>query len=417
MRANVDLVRSIYAAWERGDFSSAEWADSELDYIHADGPSPGHWTGLTGMAEAMRDWLSAWEAWRTVAEEYRELDDERVLVLQHWGGRGKTSGLEVRQTRAKGAALFHVRDGQVTKLVVYWDRKRALADLGLAMPKQGAAPEPDPAYVMGRSEHETMGLEQRARFFHRPTRLLFEDAGITTGMKVLDIGSGAGDVSFLAAELVGERGQVVGVDMNPAVVDTANRRAQAAAMTHVSFKAGDIREIELGDEFDAVVGRLVLMYSADPAATLRAAAKSLRSGGVAAVYEMSFDTEVMSYPHSHLHQFLGYCVGETFRRGGVEISMGQKIHQFFLDAGFEAPRMQTDALVGGGADFLERFVSSFGANMLRSMLPSILEHGVASEEEIAIDAFDERYLEEVLGQGSVVQWFPFVAAWAPRSVA
>jgi hypothetical protein len=76
--------------------------------------------------------------------------------------------------------------------------------------------------------------------------------------------------------------------------------------------------------------------------------------------------------------------------------------------------MQTDALVGGGAEFVERFVSSFGANMLRSMLPSIQEHGVASEEEIGIDTFDQRYLEEVLGQKSVVQWFPFVAAWAPK---
>ena len=66
------------------------------------------------------------------ADEYRELDDERVLVLIHWGGRGKTSGLEIEQMRTKGAQLFHVRGGKVTRFVTYWDGERALADLGLA---------------------------------------------------------------------------------------------------------------------------------------------------------------------------------------------------------------------------------------------------------------------------------------------
>jgi ketosteroid isomerase-like protein len=129
---NVELVRSIYSAWERGDFSSAEWAHPEIDYVHADGPSPGRWTGLAGMAEAMRDWLSAWEGWCIDAEDYRELDDERVFVPHHWGGRGKRSGLEIRETGAKGASLFHIRGGKVTRLVAYWDRNRAVADLNLA---------------------------------------------------------------------------------------------------------------------------------------------------------------------------------------------------------------------------------------------------------------------------------------------
>ena len=132
MSENLDLVRSIYAAWERGDFSSAEWAHPEIEYVIADGPAPGSWTGLAGLAEGWRDFLSAWEDFRVEAEEYRELDGERVLVLVHLSGRGKTSGLELGQMQAKGASLFHIRDGKVTRLVAYWDRERALADLGLA---------------------------------------------------------------------------------------------------------------------------------------------------------------------------------------------------------------------------------------------------------------------------------------------
>jgi ketosteroid isomerase-like protein len=130
--ANLDLVRSIYAAWERGDYSSAEWADPEIEFVYADGPSPGSWTGLASMAERWRDWLIAWEDFRTGAQGYRELDGERVLVFSHFSGRGKTSRLELGQSQTKQANVFHVRDGKVTRFVVYWDRERALADLGLA---------------------------------------------------------------------------------------------------------------------------------------------------------------------------------------------------------------------------------------------------------------------------------------------
>jgi ketosteroid isomerase-like protein len=132
MSANVDLVGSIYAAWGRGDFSSTEWAHPEIEYVMADGPSPGSRRGLAAMAQGWRDWLSAWEEYRTEPEEYRELDSERVLVLAGNIGRGKTSRMELGQVLPMGAALFHLRGDKVTRLVVYFDGQRALADLGLA---------------------------------------------------------------------------------------------------------------------------------------------------------------------------------------------------------------------------------------------------------------------------------------------
>jgi ketosteroid isomerase-like protein len=128
---NLELVRSIFAGWERGDYSSAEWAHPEIELVAADGPTPGSWTGVAAMAEAWRETLSAFEELLSEADEYRALDDERVLVLMHFSGRGKTSGLEVGDIHMKGANLFHVRDGKVSRLVTYWDRERAFADLGL----------------------------------------------------------------------------------------------------------------------------------------------------------------------------------------------------------------------------------------------------------------------------------------------
>ena len=128
---NVEIVRSIYAAQERGDFSSAGWAHPEIEFVIADGPSPGRWTGLGAMAEAWSDFLRAWEEYRPQVEEYRQLDGDRILVLTNRVGRGKTSGMDIEEMRAKGANLFYLRDGKVIRAVFYWDRQRALEVAGL----------------------------------------------------------------------------------------------------------------------------------------------------------------------------------------------------------------------------------------------------------------------------------------------
>jgi ketosteroid isomerase-like protein len=132
MSENLDLVRSINAEWERGDYSSVEWADPEIEFVIADGPEPGSWTEMAGMVEGMRTVLNVWEDFQGQGEQYRELDGEHILVFVHNSGRGKTSGMEIGQMPTKAANLFHLRDGKVIRLVIYWDRERALADLGLA---------------------------------------------------------------------------------------------------------------------------------------------------------------------------------------------------------------------------------------------------------------------------------------------
>jgi ketosteroid isomerase-like protein len=132
MSENLDLVRSICADWERGEWGSADWAHPEIEHVIADGPTPTSRAGLAAVARGLRDFLDTWEDFRIAAEAYRELDHERVLVLVRFSGRGKTSGMEIGQVQAEAANLFHVRSGKVTRFVLYWSRDRALADLGLA---------------------------------------------------------------------------------------------------------------------------------------------------------------------------------------------------------------------------------------------------------------------------------------------
>jgi ketosteroid isomerase-like protein len=131
MSANLDLVRSICEQWERGEYTSVAWAHPQIDFAIADLPTAGRWQGVKGMIEAWRDFIMAWEGQHVEIDEYRELDDERVLVLGRFKGRGKASGVDLQELWPKGANLFRVRDGKVIALIVYFDREHALADLGI----------------------------------------------------------------------------------------------------------------------------------------------------------------------------------------------------------------------------------------------------------------------------------------------
>lgn len=127
---NLELVRSIYARWERGDFSNADWADPEIEFAFADGPEPGHWRGLQAMADRYGQWLGGWKDFRAKPEEMVVVDPTRILVLVRNSGRGRLSGFEMQERSV--ANFFEFRKRRVTRLVIYWERQRALADLGLA---------------------------------------------------------------------------------------------------------------------------------------------------------------------------------------------------------------------------------------------------------------------------------------------
>jgi ketosteroid isomerase-like protein len=129
--ANLDLVRSIYARWERGDFSSAGWADVEIEFAFIDGPEPGRWTGIEEMAAVWRRVLREFDRFRTESARYTELDDGRILVLTRFHGHAKQSGLDLSQMASEQAAVFDVRDHRVTRIELCWDADRILADLGV----------------------------------------------------------------------------------------------------------------------------------------------------------------------------------------------------------------------------------------------------------------------------------------------
>ena len=267
-----------------------------------------------------------------------------------------------------------------------------------------------PAYLMGRSEAETRRLMAQHRLYGPFTRRLLEEAGIGEGMKVLDVGSGAGDVALLAAELVGPMGHVVGVDRDPEVLKTASARAEAAGLANVSFYVGDLGEDIPEDDFDAVVGRLVLLYIPDPTSALKGLVERLKPGGVVAFGEFNFLPEsVVAYPPTPTSESLWAWMQGVVRGIGLDPAAGYHLRDNYLEAGLPEPEMSVCAPVGGGPDYLGY---DHGAEALRSMLPLVLKLGIATEEEVGIDSLAERLRAEVVASGGVIKNPDLVGAWA-----
>ncbi len=267
-------------------------------------------------------------------------------------------------------------------------------------------------YSLGHAPKEIQRLLLQGQLLNGFTRRVLADAGITAGMKVLDVGCGPGDVSLLAAELVGETGSVLGVDANADVLRVADSRAQAAGLTYVSFLAGDIRHLPLDQDFDAIVGRLILEHLPDHLPILRHLLQRLRPGGVVAFQEYDMvGIPDASLPKAPLwEQACSWCV-QTFQRVGVEIRMGMKLPSTFLEAGLPAPQMSCDSGVGAGPVWPGY---EWIAEAVRSLLPLIVKFGLATEEEVGIETLADRIREQVVSQQGVARMPPLLSAWTRK---
>src|SRR5215471_8317677 len=168
-------------------------------------------------------------------------------------------------------------------------------------------------YALGRSPKEYARLARQSEIMKPMTLRLFSEAGIRPGMNVLDLGSGAGDVAMLLAEMVGPKGSVIGLDLDHGAMQHARERATAARFHNVSFVHSDFVHYHPDRPLDAIVGRLVLMYQADPAAALAQLTKHLRPGGAVAFIEPWFIPP--QGPDSTIKTTIT-CLIETLRRSG-----------------------------------------------------------------------------------------------------
>jgi SAM-dependent methyltransferase len=263
-------------------------------------------------------------------------------------------------------------------------------------------------YVLGHSETEHRRLASQAELVAPITRRLLIDAGVGEGMHVLDIGTGRGDVAFIAADLVGETGTVVGIDSAPAAVAVARERAAAAARANVSFELGDPADFSPTSTFDAVVGRYVLQFLDDPPAALRALSGHLRLGGIVAFHEIDW-TGHRSDPPVPIWDRCCRLVIDAVAAGGAETASGSKLPSIFAEAGLPAPSMRMTTLVGPGANSGE--VVQRLATLVVSLLPRLREGELVAADELDPETLERRIADEVAASASFVAAFSDVTAY------
>ena len=273
----------------------------------------------------------------------------------------------------------------------------------------------DATYTMGRTQAETERLMRQSRMYSGLTRRMLTEAGLTNGMRVLDIGSGAGDVALAAAELVGPEGRVLGVDVNAEILKTARARVAQAGHDNIEFVAGDAWTLDLESDFDALIGRFVLMYLADPTESLRNLAARVRPGGIVAFHEISFNPGRL--PHALdtplADQLVDWTVG-VFEKSGAHADLAFRLYRTFIDAGLPEPHLEYTALAGGWPGWPGY---QYVADSVQSVLPLLEHFGIATAEEADVATIPERLRADVVATKSPIVLPMTVMAWTRRPAA
>jgi ubiquinone/menaquinone biosynthesis C-methylase UbiE len=267
----------------------------------------------------------------------------------------------------------------------------------------------DADYAFGRGRAEYERLIEQAEIFRPLTERMLRSAGIGAGMHVLDVGCGAGDVSFLVSALVGPGGSVTGVDLDGDAVGVAERRRAARGLTNVSFGQADARSLDPGRLFDAAVGRFVLMFMPDPTQALRLVAERVRPGGILAFCEPASATATAAGHQPVLAALLALFTS-VFERSGARPGIGAELYSRMCDAGLQPdPRPLAEFVLCPARDTV---AYRRWALFARSMLPKIVEYGLATEDEIRHRVERDLRDELLAGTGLVPLSWLMISQWA-----
>lgn len=267
-------------------------------------------------------------------------------------------------------------------------------------------PAPGDGYVLGHRPDELRRLGSQSRVIDPITRRFLSAAGMEPGMRVLDVGSGTGDVAFLAADLVGEAGSVTGVDRSADAVTTARAAATARGFTNVAFALGDLNALSLTGRFDAIIGRYVLQWLPDPSGTLAALVRHARPGGIVVFHELDWSSAA-SHPTAPLWDATCQWVAETIRRSEAEIR-GTNLWGTFERAGLGPPTMRSEAVLGAGPD---ADPIDLVADLALTVMPAAEQFGIATMQELDPGTLHERLRAEATATAAVLTARAEIGAW------
>jgi 2-polyprenyl-3-methyl-5-hydroxy-6-metoxy-1,4-benzoquinol methylase len=267
------------------------------------------------------------------------------------------------------------------------------------------------SYVMGHDDRERRRLFLQASILNPLSDQLLRRAGLSAGLRVLDLGCGIGELSMVAARLVGHRGHVTGVDIDEKALGLAAARAREQGLDHIDFTHSDVAAYRTNATYDAVIGRHILIHAADPRAVVGIAHSLLNPGGVAVFQEFDFNVVHRPFPEAPLHDRM-LEIFRTFFAKAAHGNIGTRLFQLLVDAGFQPPECRVEYPMDGGADspFYEWFAESF-----RSILPRATALGLVRNDEVAdIDSLAGRLKEETISRGGCVPGPAMVGCFARK---
>jgi len=265
-------------------------------------------------------------------------------------------------------------------------------------------------YALGSTDAEHERLIRQAAHLAPLTERLFRDAGIGPGQRVLDLGSGVGDVAMLAARLVGSSGEVVGVERDSRSITRARARVAEAGLHNVSFTECDVSQVQSAKPFDAAVGRFILQFVSDPVAVLLGLSQLVRPGGVLAFQEVSYGPFLLLSAHLPLWSAGVSLIHEAFQRAGANTEIGLALNRIFQEAGLPAPTMRMEILLGSHPDFT-RWIY----DLLCTLRPQIEKQNLSLEPLGDFETLPARLQSEVAASKSVVPFVALVGAWSYKS--
>ena len=264
-------------------------------------------------------------------------------------------------------------------------------------------------YVLGYTAAEHERLIRQAALIAPITERLFRDAGIGPGQRVLDLGSGVGDVSMIVARMVGPSGEVIGIERDAKSIAHAEVRIRAAGIRNARFREGDIADIATRDRFDAVVGRLILEFLPDAGAVICSLAKRLRPGGVLAIQDACWGPFLKLTAGLRLFSKCASLIHQSFQHSGANMHMERILYRSFREAGFPAANLRIEVPAGDSAVF-----SQWTYDLLCSLRPEMQRHGLVYKELGDFRTLRQRLESELAKANMFGTCIGLVGAWSRK---
>ena len=264
-------------------------------------------------------------------------------------------------------------------------------------------------YPLGHTDAEHERLILQAARVAPITERFFREAGVGPGQRVLDLGSGVGDVAMLVARMVGPSGEVVAVERDRNSIAKASARVTEAGFHNVSFNESNVNEILDEKPFDVAVGRFILMYLPDPVATLRSISQVVRPGGVLVFQEPTW-VPVLAHLEALPLWFATASLIDKTMRVSANHDMGAELYQTFVKAGLPEPTVRMELPMGR-----ESYLAQWYYDTLCSLRPKMERLHLPIESLGSLNTLVHRLQAEVAESRTVGCWFASVGAWCRKA--